>query len=309
MQDKRKRATGPGCTTGPSESAAPLGGRGARRGCSATCHTALARQHANNMLLPRRFVVTVIVIVYETTDLPGRVTGSIGYQHLRKHRRRKPLRPLRRLPRQHLQVQLVLLAGRQTPPTPRRTARIPRPCGPTSSIDDLARTDLTYRSCWLGISDPGLTHKVRRKTAGGSGHPGGTTVRGSAARGRRRPVPGHRWVVAGVFADSGDRDGDRLADVGDRGVGQPGVRGVAGHPGRPPPGLPGPAGHRAAAVRRRLGWWSCSDDAIHPVRSAGRGARLPRFVPLSSSTPGRRSTQPAPPPRRRTRSGRMVLST
>ena len=58
----------------------------------------------------------------------------------------KLLRPLRGLPRQHLQVQLVLLAGRQTPPTPRRTARIPRPCGPTSSIDDLAlpisRTDL-----------------------------------------------------------------------------------------------------------------------------------------------------------------------
>ena len=96
-----------------------------------------------------------------------------------------------------------LSLGAKPPPTPRRTCSDPPPCCPTSSIDDLARTDLTYRSCWLGISDPGLAHKVRRKTAGGSGHPGGTTVRGSAARGRRRPGPGPRWVVAGVFAGSG----------------------------------------------------------------------------------------------------------
>ena len=193
----------------------------------------------------------------------------------------KLLRPLRGLPRQHLQVQLVLLAGRQTPPTPRRTARIPRPCGPTSSIDDLAlpisRTDLAG---WVFPTRVLLTKSDAKQRA--------------AAATRLAPRSGGQQlgVDAGQCLGTGalllvyspivaDRDGDRLADVGDRGVGQPGVRGVAGHPGRLPPGLPRPAGHRAAAVRRRLGWWSCSDDAIHPVRSAGRGARLPRFVPLS----------------------------
>jgi len=47
-----------------------------RQSCSATGHPALALQHANNMLLPRRFVVIVIVIVREATDLPGRANGN-----------------------------------------------------------------------------------------------------------------------------------------------------------------------------------------------------------------------------------------
>ena len=63
-QEEAEGLRGRKCITVPAETAAPtLAGRGARQRCSATCHAALARQHANNMLLPRRFVVTVTVIV------------------------------------------------------------------------------------------------------------------------------------------------------------------------------------------------------------------------------------------------------
>ena len=230
MQDNRKpRAAGTGCYHGPGRSGGPDARwpGGARQGCSATCHTALARQHANNMLLPRRFVVTVTVIVDETTDLPGRVTAASA------------------------------LSTRGNTGEGNRCARC------------IACPVNTRRYSWY-LS---LGANRRRRRA---------ELLGSTPAGQDLGTSGLLLVYSPIVAD---RDGDRLARCR-----RPWRRSARcsrrrGSPGRPPPGLPGPAGHRAAAVRRRLGWWSCSDDAIHQVRSEGRRGCPPTSVHARAARP------------------------
>ena len=70
---------------------------------------------------------------------------------------------------------------------------------------------------------------------------------GSTPAGQDLGTSGLLLVYSPIVAD---RDGDRLADVGDRGVGQPGVRGVAGqHTAGRRPGCP----VRLVTGRRRSG--------------------------------------------------------